>query len=202
VSGDVGDDIRLLGRLIGDVLREHAGQPAFELVERVRQIAVAERRDGKVPIDALTSELAAADLNSQLHLIRAFGLLSVLANTAEDLHQERRRRYHREAGTGSQDGSLAATFEHLLANGVAADVIAAQLDDLLVSPVITAHPTEVRRRTVLDHVDAVGDLLAQRALAAGSPSARRSRRTRARAARHDRRQPACDLDGVVDRRRP
>ena len=170
MSADVGDDIRLLGRLIGDVLREQAGQPAFELVERVRQIAVAERRDGKEPIDALTAELGTADMEAQLHLIRAFGLLSVLANTAEDLHQERRRRYHRDAGSGLQDGSLAATFEHLLANGVAADVIAAQLGELLVSPVITAHPTEVRRRTVLDHVDAVGELLARRALAAGSPS--------------------------------
>ena len=118
---DVGDDIRLLGRLIGDVLREQAGEAAFELVERVRQIAVVERRDGKVPVEALTAELATADLDRQLHLIRAFGLLSVLANTAEDLHQERRRRYHRDAGSGLQDGSLAATFEHLLANGVAPD---------------------------------------------------------------------------------
>ena len=170
MSADVGDDIRLLGRLIGDVLREQAGQPAFELVERVRQTAVAERRDGKEPIDALTAELGGADMEAQLHLIRAFGLLSVLANTAEDLHQERRRRYHRDAGSGLQDGSLAATFEHLLTNGVAADVIAAQVGELLVSPVITAHPTEVRRRTVLDHVDAVGELLARRALAAGIPS--------------------------------
>ncbi len=170
MSGDVGDDIRLLGRLIGDVLREQAGEPAFDLVERVRQIAVAERRDGKVPVEALTDELTAADLDRQLHLIRAFGLLSALANTAEDLHQERRRRYHRDAGSGLQDGSLAATFEHLLANGVAPELIAAQLSELLVSPVITAHPTEVRRRTVIDHVDAVGDLLARRALAAGSAS--------------------------------
>ena len=74
MSADLGDDIRLLGRLIGDVLREQAGQPAFELVERVRQIAVGERRDGKVPIDALTAELGTADMESQLHLIRAFGL--------------------------------------------------------------------------------------------------------------------------------
>jgi phosphoenolpyruvate carboxylase len=167
---DVSDDIRLLGRLIGDVLREQAGDAAFELVEQVRQIAVAGRRDGKEPIDALTAELATADLDLQLHLVRAFGLLSVLANTAEDLHQERRRRYHRDAGSGSQDGSMAATFEHLLASGVAPELIAAQLGELFVSPVITAHPTEVRRRTVLDHVDAVGDLLARRALAEPSPS--------------------------------
>jgi phosphoenolpyruvate carboxylase len=170
MSVDVGDDIRLLGRLIGDVLREQAGQPAFELVERVRQIAVSERRDGKVPIDALTAELGNADVEAQLHLIRAFGLLSVLANTAEDIHQERRRRYHRDAGSGSQDGSLAAAFEHMLDNGVASDLIAAQLGELRVSPVITAHPTEVRRRTVLDHVDAVGELLGRRAQAGGSPS--------------------------------
>ena len=101
-SGDAGDDIRLLGRLIGDVLREQAGAAAFDLVERVRQVAVTERRDGNDPVPALAAELADAGLDDQVHLIRAFGWLSLLANTAEDMHQERRRRYHRDAGTGSQ----------------------------------------------------------------------------------------------------
>jgi phosphoenolpyruvate carboxylase len=166
---DASDDIRLLGRMIGDVLHEQAGERTFELVERVRQIAVAERRDGAVPLDALTDELAGAGLDDQLHLIRAFGWLSLLANTAEDLHQERRRRYHRDAGTGEQEGSLAATLDHLLAAGVPPGSVAEALRRLTVSPVITAHPTEVRRKTVLDHVDSVATLLQRRArLADGS----------------------------------
>jgi phosphoenolpyruvate carboxylase len=169
-TNDAGDDIRLLGRLIGDVLREHAGSEAFDLVERVRQTAVSERRDGNDPVPALTAELIASDLDHQVHLIRAFGWLSLLANTAEDVHQERRRRFHRDAGTGSQTGSLTASFDHLLSAGVDSVAIAAALSSVVVSPVITAHPTEVRRKTVLDHVDNVARLLQRRARASGSPT--------------------------------
>ena len=106
---DAGDDIRLLGRLIGDVLREQAGDDAFELVERVRQVAV-ERAPRRQRPDRRRSSPSSPTSTAidQLHLIRAFGWLSLLANTAEDLHQERRRRFHRDAGTGSQEGSLAA----------------------------------------------------------------------------------------------
>ncbi len=140
-AADASSDIRLLGRLIGDVLREQAGDDAFELVETVRQTAVEARRDGDTPIAELTERLSAAELDDQLHLIRAFGWLSLLANTAEDLHAERRRRYHRDAGTGSQEGSLPAGFDKLLASGVDTDAIVAALEELRVSPVITAHPT-------------------------------------------------------------
>jgi phosphoenolpyruvate carboxylase len=159
---DAGDDIRLLGRLIGGVLREQAGDEVFELVEAVRRTAVRGRRAGENPVGDLTELLADADVESQLHLIRAFGWLSLLANTAEDLHVERRRRYHRNAGSRAQEGTLQASIERLLASGVAAERVAEELTELRVSPVITAHPTEVRRQTVLDHVDAVASLLAQR----------------------------------------
>jgi phosphoenolpyruvate carboxylase len=165
-----GTDIRLLGRLIGDVLREQAGQQTFELVEQVRQIAVQERRAGGAPLESLASALASADTEDQLHLIRAFGLLSLLANTAEDLHVERRRRYHRDAGTGLHAGSVEAALDKLLSSGVEGERIAAALGELTVSPVITAHPTEVRRKTVLDHIDAVADLLERRARASNRPS--------------------------------
>jgi len=164
-------DIRLLGRLLGDVIREQAGEATFDLIERVRQIAVAERRDGRAPLDALAPVLDGTDADQQLHLIRAFGWLSLLANTAEDVHNERRRRHHRDRSTGTaHDGTLVATFEHLAAAGVPADRVRAELADLYVSPVVTAHPTEVRRQTVLDHVDRVAALLSSRHRAAGSPS--------------------------------
>jgi phosphoenolpyruvate carboxylase len=170
VPTDAGDDIRLLGRLIGDVLREQAGVDAYELVERVRQTAVGERRDGNDPVPALTAALAEAGLDRQVHLIRAFGWLSLLANTAEDLHAERRRRYHRDAGSASQEGSVAASVDRLIAGGVDPLTVGRMLDGLVVSPVITAHPTEVRRKTVLNHVDIVAALLQRRARAGGSPS--------------------------------
>ncbi|MDW3213455.1 MAG: phosphoenolpyruvate carboxylase [Ilumatobacteraceae bacterium] len=167
---DTGDDIRLIGRLIGDVLREQAGDDVFDLVEEVRRTAVRGRRAGENPIAALAARLDDADVNDQLHLIRAFGWLSLLANTAEDLHTERRRRFHRDSGSGSQEGSVEAGLDRMLADGVDAERIADELADLRVSPVITAHPTEVRRQTVLDHVDAVSTLLARRARAGDSPS--------------------------------
>jgi phosphoenolpyruvate carboxylase len=169
-SFDTGDDIRLLGRLIGDVLREQAGDHVFDLVEEVRRIAVRGRRAGENPIADLAARLDGADVNDRLHLIRAFGWLSLLANTAEDLHTERRRRHHRDAGSASQEGSVDAGLDRMLADGIDVDRIASELADLRVSPVITAHPTEVRRQTVLDHVDAVSRLLARRARAVDSPS--------------------------------
>jgi phosphoenolpyruvate carboxylase len=159
---DAGDDIRLLGRLIGDVLREQAGERAFELVEHVRQMAVAERREGNDSIAALDAVLADAALDDQLHLIRAFGWLSLLANSAEDIHVERRRRYYLDAGPGEQGGTVLASISRLRAAGVSSEAIAGALQRLVVSPVITAHPTEVRRKTVLDHVAQVASLLQRR----------------------------------------
>jgi phosphoenolpyruvate carboxylase len=165
---DASTDIRLLGRLIGDVLREQAGDATFELVEQVRRTAVDARRDGDTPITELTSALRDAGLADQLHLIRAFGWLSLLANTAEDVHNERRRRSHRDAGRGSREGSLDATFTKLLAGGIAAADIAAVVEEMRVTPVITAHPTEVRRQTILTVVERVAHLLERRAKALGS----------------------------------
>ncbi|HEY5663634.1 MAG TPA: phosphoenolpyruvate carboxylase [Ilumatobacter sp.] len=167
---DAGDDIRLLGRLLGDVVREQAGDGTFALVENVRRIAVDARHAGDDPTDALIEVLGAHDVEQHLHVIRAFGWLSLLANTAEDLDQVRRRRHHRDTGSAPQEGSLAATLDRLAGRGVPVDRILAELDDLTVSPVITAHPTEVRRKTVLDRIDAVSDLLDRRARSIGSPT--------------------------------
>ncbi len=169
-TSDTSEDIRLLGRLIGDVLREQAGDAVFDLVEQVRRTAVSGRRSGANPIEALAELLDHVPVDEQLHLIRAFGWLSLLANTAEDLHTERRRRFHRDSGSGWQEGSIEAGLDRMLANGVDPDRIVRELTDLRVCPVITAHPTEVRRQTVLDHVDNVARLLASRAHAANSPS--------------------------------
>jgi phosphoenolpyruvate carboxylase len=156
----VGDDIRLLGRLLGDVVRDQAGDRVFELVERVRRAAVAERRDRVgVPFEELSAALLPASIEDHVHVIRAFAWISLLANTAEDVHHERRRRFHRAAGSGHHQGSLDATLDHLLDAGVSAGDIAVAVSELRVSPVLTAHPTEVRRKTVLDALGRVADLL-------------------------------------------
>jgi phosphoenolpyruvate carboxylase len=144
----VGDDIRLLGRLLGEVVRSQAGDEVYELIEAVRQRAVNDRREGVVPFDELAASLGGVALADQLHVIRAFAWLSLLADTAEDVH------------SAPHDGTLRQSFDHLLAAGVSAEQVAAVLVDLEVSPVLTAHPTEVRRKTVLDHVARVAALLA------------------------------------------
>lgn len=157
------DDIRLLGRLLGDVVRTQAGEEVFELVERLRTVAVAERRGGEAPFDELADVLSLASDEHRLHVIRAFAWLSLMADTAEDVHLEQRRRYHRATGSTAHPGTLRATFDRLRAAGVTADDAAPVLAELNVTPVLTAHPTQVRRKTVLERLGRVGDLLERRA---------------------------------------
>ena len=155
-------DIHLLGRILGDVVRDQAGDEVFDLVEAVRRRAVDARRGGRSPLDSLTDALPHRSIDDQLHLIRAFGWLSLLANTAEDVHHERRRRFHRQHGSRAQLGSLGAAFDHLEAAELDGAAVQRLIGDLVVTPVITAHPTEVRRQTVLDVLTDVARLLSLR----------------------------------------
>ncbi|MFK7918897.1 MAG: phosphoenolpyruvate carboxylase [Ilumatobacter sp.] len=155
----LGDDIRLLGSLLGNVVREQAGDDTFDLIESVRRVAVTARRAGTSSVNDLEQLLSKQPMDQVIHVIRAFDWLSLLANTAEDLHVERRRRHHLAVGSTAQPGSLEATFDELMANGVTPEAVLEVLADLEVSPVITAHPTEVRRKTILNVLGDVADLL-------------------------------------------
>ncbi len=161
------EDIRLLGRILGDVIREQEGHEAFELIERIRQLSVAYRLKadasaGRV-LDRLLKNLSA---DQTVTVIRAFSYFSHLANIAEDRHHLRRRAVHEGAGH-QQEGSLALAFERLhRADHRAAD-IAQALAEAYVSPVLTAHPTEVQRKSILDAERALAALLAQRDELAG-----------------------------------
>ncbi len=149
-----------MGRLVGDVIREQAGESVYEVVEKVRRLAVDARRSGMHDPE-LVNVLDALDVETALHVVRAFSLFTLLANVAEDVHSNRRRRFHREAGSPPQVGSLAASLDHLIKAGVDAAQVGAVLDRLRVSPVLTAHPTEVRRKTILDTQRVIADLLAR-----------------------------------------
>jgi phosphoenolpyruvate carboxylase len=156
------EDIRLLGRILGDVLREQEGVAAFERVERIRQLAVAyrlkrDRRAGR-DLDRLLTSLSG---ERTVSVIRAFSYFSHLANIAEDRHHLRRRAVHDRQGH-LQEGSLAMAFDRLARRGVGADRIASTLERALVSPVLTAHPTEVQRKSILDAERAIAELLAAR----------------------------------------
>jgi phosphoenolpyruvate carboxylase len=156
------EDIRLLGRLLGEVIREQEGTAAFELIERVRQLSVAYRihKDasaGRV-LDRLLKNLSA---DQTVSVIRAFSYFSHLANIAEDRQHVRRRAHHEREGN-LQEGSLAMAFERLHDADHRAAEIAAALNRAYISPVLTAHPTEVQRKSILDAERAIAELLAER----------------------------------------
>ena len=156
------EDIRLLGRILGDVIREQEGTAAFELIERIRQLSVAYRLKadasaGRV-LDRLLKNLSA---DQTVTVIRAFSYFSHLANIAEDRHHVRRRTVHEKAGD-QHEGSLALALERLQRADHRAADIAAALEGAYISPVLTAHPTEVQRKSILDAERAVAELLSER----------------------------------------
>jgi phosphoenolpyruvate carboxylase len=145
-------EVKLLGSLLGQVIIEQAGLPALELVERVRRATIAVRRHGGGVAQRrrLSNELDAVDLPSAEVLIRSFSLYFQLTNLAEEKQRIRRlRRRQRQATRGVIDESLGQAVLGLRRQGVGEERLRALLDDLLISPVLTAHPTEARRRTML-----------------------------------------------------
>ena len=155
-------DIRLLGRLLGDLIAEQAGAAVYDLVESVRREAVQARRSGRTAMAAIDELLSGVDPETAIYLIRAFSWFSLLANIAEDVHHARRRRHHRASGSPSRPGTLDHTVRALSNAGLDADRIVATLAGVEVSPVLTAHPTEVRRKTILDTQHRIAELLVER----------------------------------------
>ncbi|TAL26244.1 MAG: phosphoenolpyruvate carboxylase, partial [Aquabacterium sp.] len=152
-------DIRLLGRLLGEVIREQDGRETYELIERIRQLAVAYRakrddRAGK-DLDKLLKNLSA---DQSVSVIRAFSYFSHLANLAEDRHQVRQRDAESRSGR-PVEGTLALSLERLGEAGIRSDEIAALLQRAYVSPVLTAHPTEVQRKSILDTERSIAELI-------------------------------------------
>ncbi|OBA51427.1 phosphoenolpyruvate carboxylase [Nocardia sp. 852002-20019_SCH5090214] len=156
------DDIRFLGAILGETIHDHEGPEVFDLVERVRVEAFRVRRS-EVERSAVAEMLRDTELRVAIPLIRAFSHFLLLANLAEDLQRDRRRAVHVAAGEPPQESSLAATYRALDHARVDGAVAAEVLDDALVSPVITAHPTETRRRTVFDVQARITELMRRRA---------------------------------------
>jgi phosphoenolpyruvate carboxylase len=156
------DDIRLLGRILGDVIRDQEGVAAYELVEQVRKLSVAFRRDADQEADrALKKLLKALSGDQTVSVIRAFTYFSHLANLAEDRHHIRRRAVHERAGD-TQEGSIEVALSRLRWAGIAPKTISQTLAGSYVAPVLTAHPTEVQRKSILDAERDIAQLLAAR----------------------------------------
>ena len=156
------EDIRLLGRLLGDVIREQEGQSAFDLIENIRTLSVAFRRDADHAADqSLKKLLKGLSGDQTVSVIRAFTYFSHLANLAEDRHHIRRRAVHERTGD-TQEGSLEVAMSRLRWAGITAKTISDTLSQSYVSPVLTAHPTEVQRKSILDAERNIAKLLAER----------------------------------------
>ena len=156
------EDIRLLGRILGDIIREQEGVATYELIEQVRQLSVAFRRDHDHEADkALKKLLKGLSTDQTVSVIRAFTYFSHLANLAEDRHHIRRRAVHERSGN-TQEGSVEVALSRLRWAGIKPDEIAKTLAQAYVSPVLTAHPTEVQRQSILQAEHDIARLLVER----------------------------------------
>jgi phosphoenolpyruvate carboxylase len=157
------EDIRLLGRLLGDVLRDQEGADVFDVVETIRQTAVRFRRESDAKsgadLDLLLKKLTR---DQTISVVRAFSYFSHLANIAEDQHNNRNRRAHLLAGDAPQQGSIAFALAKLDKAGVSGAAVKKFFRSSLISPVLTAHPTEVQRKSILDAEHEIARLLAER----------------------------------------
>ena len=156
------EDIRLLGRILGEVIREQEGAETFELIEHIRRLSVAFRLKRDVGAGKALGELLGTLPDRQtVRVIRAFSYFSHLANTAEDRHMVRRREHHDRLGH-LREGSLAMALRRLAERGISPAEIAGTLARACVSPVLTAHPSEVQRKSILDAERAIADLMESR----------------------------------------
>jgi phosphoenolpyruvate carboxylase len=160
-------DVRLLGRLLGDVIIEQQGQALFELEEQVRHLAIQRRRGPKPGRRAVAAELAA--LLQQLPLeqaepvVRAFSIYFQLVNLAEQHHRIRRTRAHASDPEATpQRGSLEAALQTLKDAGASAERVREALCSLRVTLTLTAHPTQAARRTLLEKLYRLQQLLEER----------------------------------------
>jgi phosphoenolpyruvate carboxylase len=141
-------DIRYLGKLLGDVIRAYGGPELFDRIEYIRARSV-DRHRGISDAAPMDRGLEALSLDDTLAFVRSFMLFSMLANLAED-----------RQGSGRRAGEdVAAALQQLAAKGIAADQATQLLDRALIVPVLTAHPTEVMRKSMIDHRNRIADLM-------------------------------------------
>ena len=155
-------DVRLLGELLGDTLRARLGQPFFQTVEQVRVLAKSTRHE-ETNFHELAGAMAALPVDAAIPLARAFTHFLNLANVAEQHHRIRRRRsYLRDPSAPPQRGSCEETFARLVAGGIDRDQLHDAVCRLRIELVLTSHPTEVSRRTLIHKYNRIASLLARR----------------------------------------
>jgi phosphoenolpyruvate carboxylase len=157
------NDIRLLGRILGDTVRDQEGADVFDLVERIRQTSIRfHRGDDKAARGELELILDSMSISQTLRIVRAFSYFSHLANIAEDQNNIRRMRQSSKADEAPRPGTLARTLLDAHTAGISVAHLRKFFASALVSPVLTAHPTEVRRKSTIDREMEIAALLDQR----------------------------------------
>ncbi|HVJ09622.1 MAG TPA: phosphoenolpyruvate carboxylase [Acidisarcina sp.] len=172
-SGDLKEaplrrDVRSLGMLLGEVLREQAGAALFQEEEEVRQIAIRRREaqnqdrcaEAASLLDSALAKVHALSVDEAYTLTRAFAFYFELINLAETNHRKRRRtslQLTEEANT--QRGSFRGTLREMKQVGITAEEALDWLSRIRVVPVFTAHPTEVARRSVMFKRRRIGEFL-------------------------------------------
>ncbi|EOA65570.1 phosphoenolpyruvate carboxylase [Corynebacterium glutamicum MT] len=166
------DDIRFLGRILGEVIAEQEGQEVYELVEQAR-LTSFDIAKGNAEMDSLVQVFDGITPAKATPIARAFSHFALLANLAEDLHDEELREQALDAGDTPPDSTLDATWLKLNEGNVGAEAVADVLRNAEVAPVLTAHPTETRRRTVFDAQKWITTHMRERhALQSAEPTAR------------------------------
>jgi phosphoenolpyruvate carboxylase len=159
------DDVRLLGALVGEVIREQAGDAIFELVESARTLAIARRSGDAQAGPRLLTMLSGIEQTQATELVRAFSSYFRVVNLAEKVHRIRRRRdYLRDPDSPPQrEGILDALLQlRELRRDLDADELGALLQQLHIEPVFTAHPTEATRRAILEKEQRIARRLVER----------------------------------------
>src|SRR5262245_33071171 len=157
------DDIRLLGRVLGDTIRLHEGEQVFGVIEEIRQIAIRFHRNADEKArQQLQGIICALPIDRAAQIIRAFSYFSHLANLAEDQHHIRRVRAHALAKSPPREGTMAHALERAKQAGVTHERLQEFFASADCSAVLTAHPTEVRRRSSIDREMEIARLLDER----------------------------------------
>ncbi len=157
------EDIRLLGRLLGDTVNDQEGEEVFAMVEQVRHLAIRHHRDDDLAArQEMETFLHRLPAKYTSQIVRAFSYFSHLANIAEDQHHIRRSRAHARSGSPLREGSLAHSLSRARDFGISALELQRFFASAQVSPVLTAHPTEVQRKSILDCQWKIACLLSER----------------------------------------
>jgi phosphoenolpyruvate carboxylase len=142
-------DVRVMGSLVGELLKDQGGEELFELVESARQRSIRRREDNERPGEELAELVSHLDLPLAMEVIRAFSTYFQMVNIAEKVHRIRRRREYLQEFGQYQPGGLEETLVKLKAAGLDKADLQELLNSLHIEPVFTAHPTEPTRRTIL-----------------------------------------------------